>query len=168
MPQGDAPPIPAWLIDRCPSHAWAAGWEACAKQQAAALAASEARVAEYMEVIERTRQWAKDEQARSEAAEQSLSAMQARVDGLRAFAQDVMESWPEGAPDGGDLQEFAERHGLLQPVEMPAPCGEDCGCTEFLSADDFPATCYRKTSLLTGRPESDAAIAAIAAQRQEG
>lgn len=31
----DAPPIPAWLVDACPSRAWAAAWEMSAKHHAA-------------------------------------------------------------------------------------------------------------------------------------
>jgi hypothetical protein len=66
---------------------------------------------------------------------------------LRAFAQQIMTSWPHGDVDGGFLQDAALACGLLTPVTATEPCGENCQCAEF---DDFPQTCYRKTRLLTG------------------
>lgn len=102
---------------------------------------------------------------RAQSAE--LAAARAEVERLRAFAQDVMEHWPEGAPDGGDLQEYAVKYGLLRGVEMPGPCGENCGCTEYLANDEWPSTCYRRTSLLTGERASDERIAAHAEALRE-
>src|SRR5690242_8335694 len=49
---------------------------------------------------------------------------------LRAFAQEVMQAWPEGGIDGGDLQEIAEKHGLLIEKQMVAPCCESCNCAD--------------------------------------
>ena len=71
---------------------------------------------------------------------------------LRAFAQDVMSYWPEGAPDGGDLQALAEKHGLLKPETRHEPCGENCSCAENADAQEwgFGVVCYRKTPLLLG------------------
>jgi len=71
------------------------------------------------------------------------------IDRLRSFAQDIMRSWPEGDVDGADLQEMAKKHGLLTPVEVTEPCGEDgaCNCAAY---GGFPMTCYRKTPLLKG------------------
>ena len=43
---------------------------------------------------------------------------------LRAFAQAVMEAWPDGGIEGGDLQEIAEKHGMLAQKTMAAPCGD--------------------------------------------
>ena len=74
--------------------------------------------------------------------------LQAEVAKLRSFAQDIMEDWYEGGPDGADLQEIGEKHGLLVPREMAEPCGENCNCAE--NGADFPTVCYRKTPLLTG------------------
>ncbi len=71
-------------------------------------------------------------------------------DKLRAFAQAVMQAWPTGDVDGGDLQDAAIYHGLLTPVKVAAPCNEtDCLCAE---AGNLPGICYRRTSLLTGKP----------------
>ena len=68
----------------------------------------------------------------------------AERDALRKFAQAVMQSWPEGDVDGGELQDAAVAAGLLIGTEVSESCGEGCQC------DDFPATCYRPTPLLTG------------------
>ena len=80
-----------------------------------------------------------------------LAQAKADTASLRAFAQSVMQSWPEGGDiDGCDLQDKAEKHGLLRPETRTEPCGENCWCEEY---DDFPQTCYRKTALLTGEGE---------------
>lgn len=71
-------------------------------------------------------------------------------DALRAFAADVMEdAWPIGDVDGGALQEYAIKHGLLAETRMAEPCGEGCSCAS--NGNEFPLQCCRKTALLTGR-----------------
>ena len=82
-------------------------------------------------------------------ANATIARLTAELASLRAFAQAVMESWPESDVDGGELQDMAERHGLLRPETRTEPCGEDCLCAEV---GDFPTTCYRKTGLLKGTP----------------
>lgn len=75
------------------------------------------------------------------------------TDALRAFAQEVMECWPMGGIDGGDLQDIAERHGLLRPETRYAPCYEDgCNCAEYVTTSEFEqgVTCFLKTPLLLG------------------
>jgi hypothetical protein len=75
------------------------------------------------------------------------------IDALRAFAQAVMADWPDCMMlDGGDLQELAERHGLLTPETRHEPCGEGCSCNEYAGPDEWAdgVVCYRKTPLLTG------------------
>jgi adenylate kinase len=37
---------------------------------------------------------------------------------LRAFAQAIMEAWPEGGIEGDDLQEIAVKHGMLAPDDV--------------------------------------------------
>jgi len=71
---------------------------------------------------------------------------------LRAFAQEIMEAWPEGGIDGGDLQDIATRHGLLTPKIMHSPCGDNCACYEVVGPDEFESgvECFIKTPLLTG------------------
>lgn len=89
----------------------------------------------------------------------TITALYAERDGLRAFADRIMGEWPDvGGLDGGDLQDIAERTGLLAKVTMQEPCGENCNCEGY---GDFPMECYRKTSMLTGKPESDARITAL-------
>lgn len=67
---------------------------------------------------------------------------------LRAFAQGVMEGWPQDDGIGAcELQEIATMHGLLVKQTMTEPCGESCACAEV---GEFPTECYRKTALLTG------------------
>lgn len=46
--------------------------------------------------------------------------------------------------DGGDIQEWGVKCGLLQKVVATAPCGEGCVCADYVG-DDFPTDCYRPT-----------------------
>lgn len=69
-------------------------------------------------------------------------------DRLRGFAQAVMEVWPEGDMDCGDLQDIAVNHGILEPQQMASPCSESCYCAEYYGPDDWPITCYRHTELM--------------------
>ena len=64
---------------------------------------------------------------------------------LEDFSREVMQAWPESGVEGGDLQDIAERHGLLVREERSAPCGEDCVCVGY---GDFPMVCYRKAAWL--------------------
>lgn len=83
------------------------------------------------------------------AMQEAKQAAERKVAALQAFAHDVMTSWPEGDVDGGALQEYAEKHGLIVPQEVMEPCGDDCVCAGY---GEFPMTCYRKTDLLQGQP----------------
>ena len=71
---------------------------------------------------------------------------------LRAFAQDVFFSWPEGTEDldGAELQELGVKHGLLIPMEMTGSCTEDPSFCSCATLGNFPQVCFRKTPLLTG------------------
>ncbi len=42
-----------------------------------------------------------------------------RHDQLHAFARRIMQAWPDGGIDGGELQDIALAHGLLRPAEPP-------------------------------------------------
>ena len=57
-------------------------------------------------------------------------------DKLRAFAQRVMEAWPDGDVDGGELQEAAVACGLLELDPLFVRDGIEG---------------YRRTPLLTGK-----------------
>jgi hypothetical protein len=69
---------------------------------------------------------------------------------LRAFAQEILEDWPETNEFEG-LQECAAKHGLLAAVSAEGPCGAGCSCEEYEAR--FPVKCWRKTKLLLGGPQ---------------
>lgn len=66
--------------------------------------------------------------------------------GMAAFAQEIINGALEGGSfDGADIQESAERHGLIAKQMMREPCRgpeEYCACAWSTS---FPAECYRVT-----------------------
>ncbi len=68
------------------------------------------------------------------------------LEALRRFAERMLDNWPIGGVDGGELQEAAIECGLLVAHHVHAPCAEDCRCTEYYSADDWAdgVTCYRR------------------------
>jgi hypothetical protein len=88
------------------------------------------------------------EEGSVDIAERFLSAAREEAScGLRSFAQKVVRASQEGYDVyGGDIQEWAVEQGLLAPVKVVEPCGEDCACAEW---DDFPQTCYRFTAALS-------------------
>lgn len=61
---------------------------------------------------------------------------------LLAFARDVMRSWPDGGLDGGELQDIALRHGLIEPSKPTQEERDEWG----LDNDDH---WYRKTAVLS-------------------
>lgn len=64
----------------------------------------------------------------------------------KAFAIAVMSGWPENdidLSDGIELQDLAEKHGMLVAKEMQEPCGEGCYCSQEVGDSYFPLTCYR-------------------------
>jgi hypothetical protein len=70
------------------------------------------------------------------------------IDKLRAFAQAILDGWPEVPQwDGFDLQDLAVKHGLLEATTVTEFCGEGCQCAEI---DEFPMECFRFTALLKG------------------
>lgn len=85
----------------------------------------------------------------------SIERITAERDKLRAFAQDIMEGWPDvNYLDGFDLQEIAHKHGLLVSETRYKSCGETCGCAEMVDQTEWDegVTCYRSTPLLKGTP----------------
>ena len=67
---------------------------------------------------------------------------------LRAFAQEILKDWPDCTVDGFDIQELADKNGLLVGTMKTESCGESCNCEEY---GDFPMLCYTKTELLKGK-----------------
>jgi hypothetical protein len=68
-----------------------------------------------------------------------------------SFAQEIMNIWPHGDVDGGELQDIAEKHGLLTPETFYEPCQESgCNCAGMWSREEWEAgvTCYRKKILV--------------------
>ncbi|MGV8627173.1 Lar family restriction alleviation protein [Pseudomonas aeruginosa] len=68
------------------------------------------------------------------------------VQGMAKFAREIICGAIDGGSfDGADIQESAERHGLIAKQVMSEPCRgpeEYCACAWSTS---FPAECYRVT-----------------------
>ncbi|MGP6224034.1 hypothetical protein ACQUHS_15030 [Pseudomonas aeruginosa] len=99
---------------------------------------------------------AEDAAAKGDAARQQCGGMEMDIQDLRenaaklaAFAQEIISGALEGGSfDGADIQESAERHGLIAKQVMNEPCRgpeEYCACAWSTS---FPAECYRITAEL--------------------
>ncbi len=69
-----------------------------------------------------------------------------QIDSLASFALEILDDWPElGTLDGGDLQDIAEKHKILIPQIVYAPCSDEtCVCAEMCSDSEFArgVTCY--------------------------
>ncbi|WP_447846539.1 hypothetical protein ACFZNQ_15950 [Pseudomonas aeruginosa] len=96
---------------------------------------------------------AEDAAAKGDAARQQCGGMEMEIQELREqaaklaeFAQEIISGALEGGSfDGADIQESAERHGLIAKQMMREPCRgpeEYCACAWSTS---FPAECYRVT-----------------------
>ncbi|EQA9736726.1 hypothetical protein ACV344_33570 [Pseudomonas aeruginosa] len=97
---------------------------------------------------------AEDAAAKGDAARQQCGGMEMEIQELRenaaklaAFAQEIISGALEGGSfDGADIQESAERHGLIAKQMMREPCRgpeEYCACAWSTS---FPTECYRITA----------------------
>ena len=59
------------------------------------------------------------------------------------FIDDVLGMlWANADIDGMDIQDCAQRHGIIEPVEMKEPCSEGCNCSDFYEGEPF--ICYRR------------------------
>ncbi|MHC9118284.1 hypothetical protein ACYTSF_28770 [Pseudomonas aeruginosa] len=76
-----------------------------------------------------------------------LTVSEGMLRGMAAFAQEIISGALEGGSfDGAELQESAERHGLIAKQVMNEPCRgpeEYCACAWSTS---FPTECYRITA----------------------
>ncbi|WP_236097225.1 hypothetical protein [Pseudomonas aeruginosa] len=99
---------------------------------------------------------AEDAAAKGDAARQQCGGMEMEIQELRenaaklaAFAQEIISGALEGGSfDGADIQESAERHGLIAKQVMREPCRgpeEYCACAWSTS---FPTECCRITAEL--------------------
>ena len=99
---------------------------------------------------------AEDAAAKGDAARQQCGGMEMEIQELRenaaklaTFAQEIISGALEGGSfDGADIQESAERHGLIAKQVMNEPCRgpeEYCACAWSTS---FPTECYRITAEL--------------------
>ncbi len=97
-----------------------------------------------------------DAAAKGDAARQQCGGMEMEIQELRenaaklaAFAQEIISGALEGGSfDGADIQESAERHGLIAKQVMSEPC---CGPEEYCAcawSTSFPTECYRITAEL--------------------
>lgn len=66
---------------------------------------------------------------------------------LRGFALEMLSYFPDGAPDGGDLQDAAVRHGLLVVEDRTIPCGEHCACADYYDEGEVAECHLRHPSL---------------------
>lgn len=75
-----------------------------------------------------------------------------QIESMKNFIFAVMEDWQEGGGiEGYDLQEIAEKHGILIPHTVYAPCGDYCNCVECYNDDEFRGgvPCYTFPDWLT-------------------
>jgi len=86
-----------------------------------------------------------------------------QIKSLAMFALEILDDFPDiGNLDGGDLQDIAERHKILVPQIVYAPCHYDgCACAEMCTDDEFTAgvTCYHIVDWLDRVAEQRDAIA---------
>ncbi|EMN3326627.1 hypothetical protein [Pseudomonas aeruginosa] len=78
-----------------------------------------------------------------------MTVSEGLVQGMAKFAREIICGALDGGSfDGADIQESAERHGLIAKQVMNEPCRgpeEYCACAWSTS---FPAECYRVTPKL--------------------
>jgi hypothetical protein len=68
-----------------------------------------------------------------------------QIESLIKFAQEILSDFPDlSSLDGVDIQDLAEKYGLLIPEIVHASCGEGCNCAEVCDDDDFKegVTCF--------------------------
>ncbi|WP_217269213.1 hypothetical protein [Pseudomonas aeruginosa] len=122
----------------------------------AKLAAEAQALREEVAALRAKLAMAEDAAAKGDAARQQCGGMEMEIEELRenaaklaAFAQEIISGALEGGSfDGADIQESAERHGLIAKQMMREPCRgpeEYCACAWSTS---FPTECYRITAEL--------------------
>ncbi|WP_316963142.1 hypothetical protein [Pseudomonas aeruginosa] len=153
-------------MSNCPHEAWDFGALQCSDCGAvkdhvtdaeyAKLAAEAQALREEVAALRAKLAMAEDAAAKGDAARQQCGGMEMEIQELRenaaklaAFAQEIISGALEGGSfDGADIQESAERHGLIAKQMMREPCRgpeEYCACAWSTS---FPTECYRITAEL--------------------
>ncbi|WP_342125720.1 hypothetical protein Q7585_06515 [Pseudomonas aeruginosa] len=153
-------------MSNCPHEAWDFGALQCSDCGAvkdhvtdaeyAKLAAEAQALREEVAALRTKLAMAEDAAAKGDAGRQQCGGMEMEIEELRenaakfaAFAQEIISGALEGGSfDGADIQESAERHGLIAKQMMREPCRgpeEYCACAWSTS---FPTECYRITAEL--------------------
>ncbi|HHK0377678.1 TPA: hypothetical protein ACQQJB_001824 [Pseudomonas aeruginosa] len=151
-------------MSNCPHEAWDFGALQCSDCGAvkdhvtdaeyAKLTAEAQALREEVAALRAKLAMAEDAAAKGDAARQQCGGMEMEIQELRenaaklaAFAQEIISGALEGGSfDGADIQESAERHGLIAKQVMNEPCRgpeEYCACAWSTS---FPTECYRITA----------------------
>lgn len=96
---------------------------------------------------------------------QEAARLQAENETLRSqvsqagdFIRELFAHFPESFPDGFDIQDVAEKHGILTHHKPVAPCGNGCWCDEYYSRDEWDngeASCLRLSTWLTAVKEGE-------------
>jgi len=64
------------------------------------------------------------------------------IEAVKTLVHKLAErTWEGGELDGGELQDLLLEAGILVPVEVAEPCGENCNCADYDC--EFPTTCNR-------------------------
>jgi hypothetical protein len=74
-----------------------------------------------------------------------------QIESLASFVLELLDEWPELSNfDGGDIQDLAEKHKILIPQTMYAPCGEFCNCNQVVYDEEWHdgVTCYHMADWL--------------------
>lgn len=78
---------------------------------------------------------------------------------MKAFIKDLFdEYYPEcGDIDGGELQDLAEKHGILVPEIHHEPFGEFCNCDQVCSDEEFEegVKCFHLANWLSANERTD-------------
>ena len=71
---------------------------------------------------------------------QSLDGLQQmEIERLQQIIAAYYDGWPEPwaeCMDGFEMQEFAEKHGIMDRLERTVPCEEGCRCAEYYGEGD--------------------------------
>ena len=74
---------------------------------------------------------------------------------MKAFIRELFDIYyPDcGDIDGGELQDLAEKHGILVPEIRHVPCGEFCNCAQVCSDEEFEegVKCYSLANWLSAQ-----------------